>query len=133
MSITKVLLANAAVFVVVVMGAFVCWRVPHWEEASCVDSGGKWLVMSARCETVACADSKSCLSSYDNTGVCERLRVGATERQLKFMLGQAIRSDGLTLFFRGSATEPSRVKVVLDNQHRAKAFECRSALGNGKS
>src|SRR5262245_371786 len=98
------------------------WLIESSRRASCGQTPGKWIASESRCQTQSCVESQSCLSSDNNTQVCESLRPGMTRRDLTrrdliFELGQPIRVAGQyplarlrpgetsVLFFSPSAAE----------------------------
>jgi hypothetical protein len=81
-------------------------------------------VSRPRGQTEACIEASSCLSSYNNSGVCETLPVGVSRKELFVRLGQPTRISGTTLYFSPGALESYEIVVVLDAQDNAIELRC---------
>jgi hypothetical protein len=90
----------------------------------CAAKDGIWLAAEQRCQTPACVDEKNCVSSRANTQICNALPANISSRDLIFRLGQPTHSDGKTLYFTASPSEPGEIRAIIDASQHVTRLEC---------
>ena len=97
------------------MEPFVAQRICVWRDNLRVCA-------QARCETRACIDQGDCMPSYNNSSICQRFKLGVSQRELIFRLGQP-RREGQTLFFAPSPTA-REIRITLNQNGDAEVLDC---------